>query len=51
MNSSHIYDPAGRLCQVGDLVAIMAFGLEKIDERFTTKVLVMDNHNQVRQTK
>ncbi len=46
-----IYGPAGRLCRVGDLVVIMAFGLVKANEKIKPKILVVGKRNQVYQVK
>ncbi len=42
-----IYGPAGRLCRVGDLVVIMAFGFVKANEKIKPKILIMGKRNQV----
>ena len=46
-----IYGPAGRLCRVGDLVVIMAFGLVKTNEKIKPKILIMGKRNQISQVK
>jgi aspartate 1-decarboxylase len=46
-----IYGPAGRLCRVGDLLVIMAFGIVEMSEKITPKILIMDKHNRVKHAK
>ncbi len=46
-----ISGPAGRLCRVGNLVVIMAFGFVAMNEKITPKILIMDKHNRVKQNK
>ena len=46
-----IYGPAGRLCRVGDLVVIMAFGLVRRNEKIKPKILNLDKQNKVSQIK
>ncbi len=46
-----IYGPAGRLCRVGDLVVIMAFGLAKPNEKIKPKILIMGRRNQIARLK
>ena len=46
-----IYGPAGRLCRVGDLIVIMAFGFVTKNEKIKPKILILDKQNKISKIK